>query len=523
MKPRAVRLRLATLVVAVAALLGAEAAGAADRIFWANAAGSISFARLDGTGGGGQLNISGATASNPAGVAIDLDAGRILWANSGNNTISFARLDGTGGGGQLNISGATANSPSGVAIDPTAGRIYWSNSGNSTVSFARLDGTGGGGQHNLGGATVNGPRGVTVNPATGRLYWANSGNHTIKFAFLNATAGGELDITGAPANFPLGVALDAAAGRIYWANALGNTIAFANLNGTGGGQLNISGTAVNNPQGVAIDPAAGRIYWADNGTNTIKVAKLDGTGGGQLNTTGAAVGGPRFLALLKSPSGTGAPAISGGSTVGSALSCSQGNWASDLLGSFLYWAPRSFGYQWLRNGAAIIGATASSYTARDAGSYSCRVTATNQAGSTSQTSAAHAVAAGGGTPATPPAQASFAGSRSSIRVSRRGRFRFSLQAGPGLTGRAVFKTIEKVRLRRSSRNRRRITLARKAFTVPGDGNVTLKLKLSRKSLRILKLNRRIRVRVTVTLENAAELTSTASKEIILKAPKRRRS
>jgi hypothetical protein len=76
-------------------------------------------------------------------------------------------------------------------------------------------------------------------------------------------------------------------------------------------------------------------------------------------------------------------------------------WASDLLGAFLYRAPRGFVYQWSLNGGDIAGATSSSYTASSAGTYACRVTATNQAGSSAQTSAGHVVSAPG-SPAPPP-------------------------------------------------------------------------------------------------------------------------
>ncbi len=79
-------------------------------------------------------------------MAIDPAAGRIYWANRGNDTISFAKLDGSGGGGQLSTAGATVSLPAGVAIDPAAGRIYWANEADDTISFAKLDGTGGGGQ-----------------------------------------------------------------------------------------------------------------------------------------------------------------------------------------------------------------------------------------------------------------------------------------------------------------------------------------------------------------------------------------
>src|SRR6266540_732268 len=141
--------RLAVLVGALASLLVSAAclasmARAADRVYWANGGNdTISFANLNGTGGG-DLGTSGATASAPSGVAIDPAAGRIYWANSNANKISFANLDGSGGGGDLNTTGATVNGPEGVAIDPAAGRIYWANYGDNKISFADLDGSGGG-------------------------------------------------------------------------------------------------------------------------------------------------------------------------------------------------------------------------------------------------------------------------------------------------------------------------------------------------------------------------------------------
>ena len=51
-------------------------------------------------------------------------------------------------------------------------------------------------------------------------------------------------------------------------------------------------------------------------------------------------------------------------------------------------APESFARQWTRDGADIPGATGASYVATDVGAYRCRVTATNAAGSATQTSAA---------------------------------------------------------------------------------------------------------------------------------------
>jgi hypothetical protein len=66
--------------------------------------------------------------------------------------------------------------------------------------------------------------------------------------------------------------------------------------------------------------------------------------------------------------------------------CSQGGWTND---------PTSFAYRWNRDGAAITGATSSSYTVTDADAarqISCTVTAANADGGSSATSA----------PVTPP-------------------------------------------------------------------------------------------------------------------------
>jgi hypothetical protein len=377
----------------IAALLGLAAlpapVSAADTIYWSNADpttsanDSIAFARLDGTGGGGQLPTPGASTANVAGIAIDSAAGRIYWAIpiAAPGSINFASLDGSGGGGQ--ISGAMEQ-PYGLTMDPLAGEIYWTNlsfvDGARHISVANLN-TGEGGYLNTTGATVgDGP--IVVDPASGRIYWANAS--TIGFARRNGTGGGNLDTNGAPVSNPQGIAADSAAGRVYWINT-GATPGIVYTGPSGSGSVNTTGATLANPRGLAIDPGAGRIYWAnDNGT--VSFARLDGTGGDDLDKTGAPAGRPISLALLKAPSGAGAPSVTGASTVNSMLSCPQGTWAPDLPASFLSRMPESFAYQWTLDGAGIGGATASTYTPTTPGSYNCRVTAANQAGSAVQTS-----------------------------------------------------------------------------------------------------------------------------------------
>ncbi len=389
---------LAVLLPVALVLLWAPGASAANRIFWEDSGSNlISFANLDGSGHGGDLKTTGVTPNVPSGIAMDLLGGKIYWGDNGDNKISFAKLNDTGGGRHLKTTGAsTPSGPTGVATDPATGKIYWGNINDSAVSFANLNDTGGGGDLSTSGATASGAAGVAVDPATGKIYWANAFANTISFANLDGSGGGDLDTTGATVSVPVGVAIDPTNGKIYWANANGAIpISFANLNDTGGGgDLSVGHATVDNPNGVAIDPERGKIYWANNGNSvfTISFAKLNGGGGGDLNTSGAsALNDPVFPALLKRPLATARPKLSGGSKVGSRLSCSNGTWAPDLIESFLYQRPVSFSYAWNRNGKHISGATKKTLTASSAGKYTCSVTAKNQAGKAKNTSRAHTV------------------------------------------------------------------------------------------------------------------------------------
>lgn len=72
---------------------------------------------------------------------------------------------------------------------------------------------------------------------------------------------------------------------------------------------------------------------------------------------------------------TSSPAISGTYSIGSVLTCAPGAWTGT--------APVTPSYQWLRDGVAIGGATASTYTLVSAdmiGTVTCAVTITNSAG-----------------------------------------------------------------------------------------------------------------------------------------------
>ena len=133
---------LATGAATVNAPYGLEVDPASKKLYWTNTlkAGVISWANLDGSGGG-DLAISGtATLEYPFGLAI---AGqRIYWANDiVSGRISYANLNGSGSA-DLNTTGATVSEPYGVAVDPDRNRVYWANS-NGGLGSADTNGAGG--------------------------------------------------------------------------------------------------------------------------------------------------------------------------------------------------------------------------------------------------------------------------------------------------------------------------------------------------------------------------------------------
>lgn len=380
-----VRGSAAALFGALAAVcLAAAPAGAANRVYWSDGgAGTIRVGNLDGSGPAASL-FSGET--RPEGVAIDPAAGKIYWADYvKGGSIRVANLDGSGSPSNL-FSGEEF--PAGVTIDPSAGKIYWTDDG-ETVRVGNLDGSGS--PATLFGSELA-PWGIAIDPAAGKLYWGVYGTPA-------AIRTGNLDGSGSAGNLfggqaiPRALAIEPAAGKMYWGAFGSGEVRVGNLDGSGSYASLFASES--SPDAVALDPTAGKIYWTDDSSSgAIRVGNLDGSGSAANLGSFTGEEYPGFLALLRAPQGTGAPQITGASSIGSVLSCSLGSWAPDLPGAFLFRAARSARFQWSVNGGDIAGASASTYAASAPGSYTCRQIATNEAGSSAQTSAPHAIVAG---------------------------------------------------------------------------------------------------------------------------------
>jgi hypothetical protein len=375
-------------VGALAALMGllifAGAAHAADRIYWTTRSDVVGWANLDGSGGG-SLPI-GRTTKVGSGIAIDPTTSRLYFTDLPANEILYVNLDGSGGG-HINTAGATVKGPGGLSLDSVTRRLYWTNVNGAKISYGDLDGSGG---HDLavGSAPIPDPADLALDPSAGRIFWTNQSSGALSYARLNGTGGGHVPTTrGGNA----GVAIDTSQRRAYLTVIDSNEIWTARLNGQGGELLPISGATVDHPAGIAIDPTSRRIYWANGGGAPIASAKLDGSGALDLPVGNAPATAAVFVALLKAPAADDPMVVKGGLNPGSLLSCSPATWLPDLPGSHLYRSPQTVTHQWTRDGNAIPGATATSYTASQGGQYRCMATGSNGAGVTTETSAAHTV------------------------------------------------------------------------------------------------------------------------------------
>jgi hypothetical protein len=379
-------LRRLTLLGVLAALLLPATASAADSIYWGNEFSAVRVGNLDGTGA------QDVVAGKPCGVAIDAAAGKIYWANWDPGKIQRADLDVTDadndGPDVETLFDAPGDHLCGVAIDPANSKIYWANFSTDEIRAGSLGGTGASTLFTDPGGSA--PSGVAIDPTAGKIYWTNQFTDQVRVGNLDGS-GTASTLFGSGATVPtvernpIGVAINPAAGKIYW-TVLGNCcsgpgqVRVGNLDGTGASTLfGDEGS----PGGLAIDPGANEIYWATFGPGVIRSASLDGTG--TASTLFSGEYNSLFAALLRKPASTQPPAISGGAKTGKELACGQGSWAPDLLGAFLFRAPASFAYQWHKDGSNI--ATGATFTPTEAGNYTCTVTAKNQAGETSRTSA----------------------------------------------------------------------------------------------------------------------------------------
>jgi hypothetical protein len=213
------------------------------------------------------------------------------------------------------------------------------------------------------------------------------------------------------------------------------------------------------------------------------------------------------------PVNTAPPAISGNPSAGQTLSCSQGAWSGT--------SPKSYGFRWLRDGSPIEGATGASYVVMDVDqghALTCQVTAHNEAGDATATSAAvqvptpaaNTVAVSGiGTPVPTPANLRASG----LKVGARSLV-LTLQC------RGVAGQICKGKVTLSARRGRgkQVTVGSASFSIAAGKSKRLTIGLNKTGRSMLRHSRSLPARLTVALTGAAK--PIVSKAIAFKKKRR---
>lgn len=387
------RRAIAGLLMVIGAVAAAPA-HAADSIYWTEPGGGSIFV-ADPSGAGSATSLY-TDPGSPTGLDIDVTGERLIWGSWPYDAIRTAPLDGSGpiqklatdagpdsGGQDGNADGVT-----GVAVDQAGSRVLWL--GDSGLQATPLAG---GSSTTLYTQPPESGDDLAVDDMNGRVYFDSGvGGNSIYSAPLDGSGPASPLYSLGVDNYAGGIAVDPARGFIYWTSnnegpfPEGWRIQRAPIDGSGPVQVLYHGESF--PGAIAVDAAEGNLYWAEPGADAIRRAPVDGSGPVQTLATS-----PRadHIVLLRTPLSTAAPQLSGGSSAGSQLGCSDGAWAADVHGSFVHRPPASFAYRWQRDGADIPGADGPTYTASQPGEYRCVVTATNTAGSTEATSAAHTV------------------------------------------------------------------------------------------------------------------------------------
>ncbi len=309
-----IRLEVAVFLAFAVALGKTASEAQAQNIYWTDSDGrSIRRADLDGTN---IEELVTRTPGFPAGIALDLSAGRMFWVESSDGdyfggrdpSIRRGQLDGLG------VATVFAESwmyPRDITLNVNEGKMYWSSgvcrgclcNGFPSIQRADLDGS----DHEfLAGETSCAPRGIALDPSAGKIYWTDWGGCGMLFTIPPTLQRANLDgsdleiLIDTDVFDPEAIALDLSAGKMYWTELatwgdVPARIRRANLDGSEIEDLVTYG--LSKPKGIALDLAANKMYWTDSGTDTIRRANLDGSGIETVVSATSAGASPTGIAL----------------------------------------------------------------------------------------------------------------------------------------------------------------------------------------------------------------------------------
>ncbi len=212
------------------------------KIYWADAAaGQIWRANLNGSG----LEVIVTGLLNPSGIALDLSAGQLYWTEYGNSfstknsTDKIQRSDLDGNNKEVVLT-SVGKMPYGIALDLSAGKMYWADTTDGIIQRADLDG------ENVETILTGLSQAADVVLAGSKLYASAHGSGTIVRANLDGSA--PVNIISGQGE-PIGLAFDAVDNRLYWADGGTDSIRSSDPDGS---NISVMITGIGNPQGLAL-------------------------------------------------------------------------------------------------------------------------------------------------------------------------------------------------------------------------------------------------------------------------------
>ena len=241
-------------------------------LYWTEA-NLVRASRLDGSG-----VVTIATGGFPTGIAVDAASCKVYWADNETDSITRANLDGSLP--QVVYSNADPfSNPNGIAVDDDAGKIFWTES--NVVKWAGLDGSSPAVLY-----TASFPTGVSV--ASGAVFFTDNMTESMSRGDYAGHAPTVFTLSTDAFSNPSAVAI---AGDVFWAEA-GGVYRMAQ-----DGSARVQVATPSFPGGVAIEPDSRRIYFTDNIDDTVSYVSGDGTGRTVVYKAADAFANPRGVAI----------------------------------------------------------------------------------------------------------------------------------------------------------------------------------------------------------------------------------
>jgi sugar lactone lactonase YvrE len=241
--------------------------------------------------------------ADPRGVALDMAAGKMYWAENGSRRIRRANLDGSGAE-DLITTGLLG--PSDIELDLAHGHLYWADRDRNEIARSDLDGS------NVtvvrSGAGVFQPYFLTLDVPAGNVYWTDFDSSVVHVARLDGSGPVQDILVGLVRARDVVIDPDPNGGYIYWADRDAHKIQRQRLASTLLPEdLFTAEDGLVRPHGLALDRAEGMLHWTDTDGRMVARGNIDGTGRPEILASQGLVGAWGIALAVPEPGGLIAP------------------------------------------------------------------------------------------------------------------------------------------------------------------------------------------------------------------------